>query len=106
MPAYNPAAYNPGLFDLEGDPEALFQSYLPKNLSQRQQRFGTGLFNRFSDLFRGEVGRDVRAGGAGELLFSDFLNQNFNFNKEQAFGDPIATGRARFQAPARFLLRR
>ena len=95
-----------GLPDLEqGDPRALFQSFLPLSLSQQQQKFGTGLFQRFSDLFRGEVGRDIRAGGLGEQTFNDFLLKNFNFNKEQAFGDPTATGRARFQAPARFLLR-
>jgi len=93
------------LEDLETDPQALFHSFLPKNLSQSQQRFGGSLFNRFSDLFRGEVGRDIRSGGTGALQFNDFLEKNFNFNKEQAFGDPTATGRARFQAPARFLLR-
>jgi hypothetical protein len=98
--------FNPFEEFLEQNPQAQFQSFLPQNLTRKQQQFGTGLYGRFADLFKGAIGRDIRSGGTGALKFGDFLENNFNFNKEQAFGDPIATGRARFQAPARFLLRR
>ena len=79
----------------------LFFSNLPQGLSRGKHKFAEGLFSPTFNRFLGVHGRDPTTS------FADFLQSpNFNFNKELAFGDPIATGRARFQAPARFLLRR
>lgn len=96
---------NPFLDFLEQNPEAVFQSFIPKNASRQQQRFGAGLFDTQRKNFLGSIGRDIQAGGTGTQTFSDFLSKNFDFGTEQAFGDPIAAGRAKFSGPARFLLR-
>jgi len=96
--------FNPFLTFLEGDPEALFRSILPQNLTLNQERFAGPLFDRISNRFRAAIGRDIRGGGTGELTFDDFLRNNFNFQREFARGPQSQTGaQTQFIRPARFL---
>ncbi len=98
------APNNPFLEFLEGDPEALFRSFLPQNFTRNQERFSGPLFERIADRFRAAVGRDVRGGGTGELQFNDFLKNNFNFQREFLRGPQSQTGaQPQFIRPTRFL---
>ncbi len=58
--------------------QALFQSFIPQGANQIQQQQLGSLFQPTFNQFLGQIGNQVRQGGAPTLTFSQFLEDNFN----------------------------
>ena len=72
-----------GLFeeDEEGR-RALFYSQLPGGLRPLQQQAAFNLYQPTFARYLGELGKQVRAGSAPTLSFTDFLRGSFNTTRE------------------------
>ena len=105
-----PPPFNPFFPFLEDEPRAAFFGGLPENLSFGQQQFASRAFEPFFDQFKGALGRQILAGEAPTLRFTDFFNQQFqgagSFANRFRRAPQFQTGVGSLSRPARFLFQR
>lgn len=61
---------------------AAFQSRIPQNFGLNQQEALGSLFQPTFSRFLGALGRQIQGGQTPNLRFTDFLNENFNPQRE------------------------
>ena len=86
---------NPWLDFLESaeqGPQINFYSRLPENQTYNQRRFGQDLFGDMWTQYLGQLGKQVRGGGAPTLKYNDYLDQNLNFDRSFRAAPQFQTG--------------
>ena len=83
-----------------------FSRFTPRNANE--SRFGSNQFQNYIDRYAGALGAQARSGQDPNLSWTDFLDQNMNFQRDLLRGSPEQTGRftSRLAGPARWLTQR
>ena len=76
-----------------------YQSRIPQSFGSQQQDYVGSLFQPTFSRYLGALGRQIGQGQAPTLSFTDYLNENFNPQRELLRAPAGATGRQMTRAP-------
>jgi len=99
------AAFTPFQDFLEGSETGArvnFQGRIPQSFGFGQQDFLSGLFQPTFNRYMGSLGRQISGGQAPTLSFTQFLNENFNPQRELLRAPSSFTGAPQPRAPRFF----
>lgn len=102
------AFQNPWLDFLEGSNEGAqvnFFGRVPQSYGFRSQDYTSSLFQPTFSRYMGALGRQIQGGQAPTLSFNDYLNENFNPQRELLNSPAGVTGPQLSRAP-RFMFDR
>lgn len=98
------AAFTPFQDFLEGSQtgaQVNFQGRIPQSFGFGQQDFLSGLFQPTFNRYMGALGRQIQGGQAPTLSFTQYLNENFNPQRE-LLRAPSGSLQPRLTSPTRF----